>query len=79
MSDLINSNLETWFRIDVIWMFNGREVNNRINRIHERALKLVYADNNSPYAKLLEKDDSVKIHQRNLEVLATEIFKVENY
>ena len=29
----------------LIWMFHSRELNNRINRLHERALRLVYQDN----------------------------------
>ena len=62
----------------LIWMFHSRELNNRINRIHERALRLVYQDNSLSFAELLEKDNSVTIHQRNLQVLATEIFKLKN-
>ena len=61
-----------------IWMFHSRELNNPINRIHERALRLVYQDNSLSFAKLLEKDSSVTINQRNLQVLATEIFKLKN-
>ena len=30
----------------LIWMFHIRELNNRVNRIHERVLRLVYQDNN---------------------------------
>ena len=30
----------------LIWMFHSRELNNRVNRIHERVLRLVYQDNN---------------------------------
>ena len=29
----------------LIWMFHSRELNHRINRLHERALRLVYQDN----------------------------------
>ena len=46
----------------LIWMFHSRELSNRINRIHERALRLVYQDNSLPFAELLEKDNSVTIH-----------------
>ena len=53
-------------------------MNNRINRIHERALRLVYQDNTLSFNELLELDNSVKIHHRNLQVLVTEIFKVKN-
>ena len=62
----------------LIWMFHSRELNNRITRIHERALRLVYQDNSLSFAELLEKDNSVTIHQRNLLVPATEIFKLKN-
>ena len=29
----------------LMWMFHSRELNNRINRIHERLLRLAYQDN----------------------------------
>ena len=50
----------------LIWIFHSRELNNRINRIHEQALKLVYQDNSLSFAEVLEKDNSVTVHQRNL-------------
>ena len=50
----------------LIWMFNSRQLNNRINKIHERALRLVYKDNKLTFNDLLELDNSVTIHQRNL-------------
>ena len=59
-------------------MFHSRELNNPINSIHERALRLVYQDNSLSFAELLEKDNSVTIHQRNLQVLATDIFQLKN-
>ena len=62
----------------LIWTFHSRELNNRINRIHERALRLVYLDNNLPFAELLEEDNSVTIHQRSLQVFTTEIFKLKS-
>ena len=62
----------------LIWMFHSREPNNHISRLYERALRLVYLDNSLSFAKLLEKDNSVTIHQSNLQVLATETFKLKN-
>ena len=61
------------------WMFHSRKAENRVNKIHERALWLVYDD--SPYLsfdELLIKNKSVSIHQRNHQFLVTEIFKVKN-
>ena len=59
-------------------MFHSRQLNNRIKRIQERALRLVYKDNKLTFVDLLKLDNSVTIHQRNLQILATEIFKVKN-
>ena len=46
--------------------------------MHERSLRLFYQDNNSSCAELLENNNSETTHQRNLQVLATEIFKFRN-
>ena len=62
----------------VIWMFHPRKLNNRINHIHERALRLVYKDYTSSFDELLLKDNSCRIHQRNLQKLAIEIFQVKS-
>ena len=59
----------------LVWMFHNRSLNTRINNLHERALRIVYRDNTSPFDSLLEKDNSIRIHHRNLQILATEIFK----
>ena len=59
----------------LIWMFHSRTLNNKINRIHERALRTVYSDYNSSFNELLNKDGSFTIHQRNVQRLAIEIYK----
>ena len=59
-------------------MFHSRKLNNRINNIHERALRIVYRDYESTFQQLLKQNKSVSIHQRNLQILATEIFKTKN-
>ena len=62
----------------LVWFFCSRKINTHINRMQERALRIVYKDYVSTFAQLLEKDSSVSIHIRNLQILATEIFKVRN-
>ena len=60
----------------LVWMLHSRILNNRINKIHERALRLVYNDHTSTFIQLLAIDKSFTIHERNIQSLAIEIFKV---
>ena len=50
------------------WMFHSRKLNNKISSLHKRCL--------STLEELLNKDNSVSIYHRNLQCLATEMFKV---
>ena len=61
----------------LIWMFHSRRLYNIINSIHERALRITYQDHISIFQLLLNKDNSVSIHHRNLQALATEMFKIQ--
>ena len=49
----------------LIWMFHNRSINNKINKLHERALRLVYKDDNLSFRELLDKDHSFTIHEKN--------------
>ena len=60
------------------WMFHNRTLNNKINRLHERSLRLVYQDETLSFQELLDLDNSMTIHHRNLQRLATEMFKIKN-
>ena len=62
----------------LVWMFHSWKLNNRINRLHERALRLVYKNSQLTFEELLKKDNSFSIHHRNLQKLSTEIYKVKN-
>ena len=70
LNDVITSQLSY---APVVWMFHNRKLNNHMNCIHERALRIVFQDHNSTFAK----DGSFKIHDRNLQRLLIEIFKVK--
>ena len=39
----------------LIWMCHNRNIHRQINKIHERALRIVYVDNNSSFDELLKK------------------------
>ena len=50
-------------------------MNNKINRIHERALKSGYSDYSSNFDELLKKDGQFSIYDRNIQTLAIELYK----
>ena len=58
-------------------MFHSKKLNHKINHIHERALRLVYNDYTSTIENLLIMDGSVSIHHRNIQKVATEMFKAK--
>ena len=62
----------------LIWMMHNRTLNNKINKLHERALRIALDDDISSYSDLLVKSESYTIHERNLQKLATLMYKVKN-
>ena len=75
---LIQSFLEAQFGYcSLVWMFHGRELNSKINRIHERSLRIVLKGYNSSFNGLLKMNKSVCIHHINIQSLAIELFKVK--
>ena len=60
-------------------IFYIRTSNNQINKIHGKLLRLVYKDENFlSFDDLIKWDKSVRIHQKNLQTLATEIYQTKN-
>ena len=62
----------------LILIFSSRTLNNRINKLHERSLRILYRDDTTSFKDLLEKDNSFTIHERNVKVLGIEMYKVAN-
>ena len=61
----------------LICMFHSRRINNKVNQIHERALWITYKDSHSCFESLLERNNSVSLHQRSLQPLLVEIFETK--
>ena len=59
-------------------MFHIRQLNKKINKIQERALRITYKHAESTYSEVLEKDFAVTIHTKNLQLLMTEMYKTKN-
>ena len=59
-------------------MFHSWQLNNKINKLHERAFRLVYKNPNLSFQELLNLDNSFCIHHRNLQKLTIEMYKAKN-
>ena len=59
-------------------MCHSRTLNNKISRIQEQDLRIVYNDYKFSFKEILERNHSFKIHKRNIQYLATEAYKVKN-
>ena len=60
----------------LVWMFHDRGSNSKINRIQERALKLVCRDSGRELE--VEREKNLSKHQRNLQLLMIEIYKAKH-
>ena len=59
-------------------MFSSRTSNDMINKIHERALRLIPNDHTSDFDTLLQNSNDTCNHHRNIETLMAEIYKIKN-
>ena len=77
---LMKSFIESQFKYcPLVWMFHSKKIHNRINKLHERALRVVYKnDNKLTFEELLKKDKSFSVHDRNLQKLAMVMYQVKN-
>ena len=62
----------------LVWMFSSRTSNNMINKLHERSLRIVLEDFTSDFKTLLQNNNDISNHHRNIQTLLTELFKVRN-
>ena len=57
-------------------MFSSIKLNNLINRIHERFIRIVIGENESNFENLLEKNKEIAIHRRNLQVVMIDVYRI---
>ena len=75
---LMKTSITTYFNYcPIVWMFCSRKMNNLINNVHKRALRVAYNDYDSTFEVLLSKDHATTIHQQNLQRLAIEMYKTK--
>ena len=49
----------------LVWIIHNKKLNKKINKLHERALRIVYGDYRTKFSELLNIDKSVTIYQKN--------------
>ena len=59
-------------------MFCSKKLKLRLKNIHKRTLRVVYNEYEKNYKDLLADHDEISIHQKHLQILATEVFKSAN-
>ena len=78
---IINLMISVWLLSLMVWMFHGRTLKNKINHSHERVLQIIYRNcwncSYCSYKDFYKMDQSFTVHQRNIQSLAIELFKVK--
>ena len=76
---LFNSIIKSQFSCcPLVWMFCSRKSNSLVNKVYERALRIVYDGHNSSYSELLIAKDEPTIYQQNINVHMKEIYTFKN-
>ena len=58
----------------------SRKSSNLVNKVQERTLRLTYKYIENDFQTLLNENNETSVHQRNLQILMTEIYKIKkNY
>ena len=59
-------------------MFYSKTSSSMINKLHERSLRITLNDYSSDFNILLENNNDIRNHHRNIQVLLIEVFKMKN-
>ena len=61
----------------LVWMFCSRTSNNMINKVYERALRVLLNGYESDFETLLQINNDICNHHRNIKTLLIKIFKIK--
>ena len=76
---IFNSIIKSQFSYcPLVWMFCSRTSNNMISKLHERSLRIILNNYSSDFNILLENNNDICNHHRNIQTLLIEVFKMEN-
>ena len=59
-------------------MYCLRTSNNMINKLHERSLRIILNDYSSDFNIVLENNNDICTHHRNIQALLIEVFEMKN-
>ena len=77
--DLLNSFVQSQFTYaPLAWMLHTKTANNKINQVHFKFLKTLYDDHESTFKELLDKEGAFTVHEKNIQKLLIEMYKVKN-
>ena len=76
---IFNSIIKSQFSyFPLVWMFCLRTLKNMINKLHERSLRIILNDYSSDFNIVLENNNDICNHHRNIQTLLIEVFKMKN-
>ena len=79
LGSLMSAFIDSQFQYcPLIWMFRSRQLNKKINKIQEKALRITYNDTESSFSDLLQKECAVTVHTKNVQILMIEMYKIRN-
>ena len=67
--------ISKFYYCSLIWMFCSKAADSSINRVHKRALRVIYNNSHLNFQELLNIDNSMKFHERHIRALLIEIYK----
>ena len=62
----------------LVWMFCSQNPNNLVNKTQDRRLRLIMNDKTSSFEHLQQANNEITTHQRNLQMLMVDFFKIIN-
>ena len=63
---LMSSHITSHFNYcPLVWMIHNRKLNEKMNKIHGRALRMAYVNHKTSFLKLLNIDKSVTMHKKS--------------
>ena len=65
-----------WQLFECILYCHGRTLNNKINRLYKRCLRLIYNNKHSTFHELLKRDCFGSFHIQNLQFLVMKMYKL---